>query len=315
MLFPGIAESFAFRASVHEVASFLGFALLAYTIVTSQFGTRKYRHILAGLWFTQSLNCLLVAAILLQRQPKDMTFIPYSAFFGVIGVFCLMSVLIVMFKIVMDQNHSLLETLSRTDPLTGTLNRRGLQDAMVKLSQKARKDELLALLVFDLDYFKNINDNFGHQAGDTVLQSFAGMCSSIVMTHGLFARTGGEEFSAVLRVTDLRQAAAIAEQVRHMIATTPIVTDRGVVRLTTSIGISGLAPAAFDYDRLMRDADNALYKAKTEGRNKIGICRNGQIFCITRTEERGTPDAIDTEADRQVAALRRLSHRASPATE
>ncbi|TWD57441.1 diguanylate cyclase (GGDEF)-like protein [Agrobacterium vitis] len=313
-LVPAIYASFANRLVVYALGSAIGYVFLASTLVSSRLSTPRYRHMLAGLWLVQSAMALSFALYGILGHPQTLAGIPFMGGMILLFIACMLSTFVLLSKIIMDRNEARLKLLSVTDPLTGALNRRGLIEAANTLKQNAAKDRLLALLVFDLDHFKAINDTHGHQVGDAVLSSFAEMTSSVIAnarTHpkGLFGRSGGEEFCTLIPVESLRQAAGLAEQIRTMVANTPIVLDGVTVRLTVSIGISSITVTEFDFDKLMSQADHGLYKAKADGRNRTAIASGESVYCIGPGLEPGSPAAIDHDTDLQVAALRRLTKR------
>lgn len=313
-LFPAIYGHFVSRLIVYSFSSALGYIFLASTLLTSRLSTARYRQMLASLWVAQCIMALSFGFYGLFAQPENLIGIPFLGSLVLLFIACMVSTIVLLSKIIMDRNEQKLKKLVITDPLTGALNRRGLIEAASQMKQKTAKDKLLALLVFDLDHFKSINDTFGHQVGDTVLSFFADMVTPIIAKagldmEGLFARSGGEEFCALIPVTNLRQAAGLAEQIRTMVASTPIVVDKGTVRLTTSIGVSGVAAADFDFDSVMSQADHGLYKAKADGRNRTAIARGDSVYCLGPALEPGSPAAIDQDTDLQVAALRRLTQR------
>jgi two-component system cell cycle response regulator len=128
------------------------------------------------------------------------------------------------------------------------------------------------LLVCDLDHFKRINDQFGHKAGDEVLEDFRARCSLTMRASDWIARTGGEEFVIVLPETDLDGAAIVAESLRQVVCAQPVATVVGDVPVTVSIGYSALHSdsdfATWQGEDLMRAADKQLYVAKSAGRNR-----------------------------------------------
>lgn len=313
-LFPAIYTVFAYRMETFFLALALGHILMAQALLSCRISTPRYRGVLAGLWIAQSIVALAFAIHGFWWQPKSIDDIPLVGALITLFIVGMVSTIVILAKIIMDKNELLLKQLSITDPLTGALNRRGLIEAAAALKQKTEKSKLLALFVFDLDHFKTINDTFGHQAGDDVLSSFAKMVSSVILQSGtdkkgLFARSGGEEFCALVPVADLRQAAGLAEQIRTMVASTPVVVGQSTVRLTTSIGVSALPADEFDFDAVMRQADHGLYKAKADGRNRTAVARGDSVYCLGPAFEAGSPAAIDQDTDLQVAALRRLTQR------
>jgi len=163
-----------------------------------------------------------------------------------------------------------LERMATTDQLTGALNRHALFSlAKDELIRTRRYDHPLAMLMFDLDYFKQVNDTFGHAVGDDALRIFALTCRAELRDTDLFGRLGGEEFAAVLVETDEEQAMAVAERLRAIIAAKSMPTGEGaMVTISASIGVTMLRENDTIGDMLKR-ADRGLYDAKETGRNKV----------------------------------------------
>jgi diguanylate cyclase (GGDEF)-like protein len=154
---------------------------------------------------------------------------------------------------------------SVTDPLTGALNRRSLDDLLQRLTTDTAAPRQAVLLSFDIDHFKSINDQLGHAAGDQVLREVVALVNARVRGTDRLFRMGGEEFVLVLHGITLDAAHRVAEELRHRIASTPLLPDRPV---TVSIGISPLTEGA-DADSWLRSADHAMYEAKRLGRNRV----------------------------------------------
>jgi diguanylate cyclase (GGDEF)-like protein len=163
-----------------------------------------------------------------------------------------------------------LRALAEIDPLTGLMNRRRLRTEMETALAGAEQGVALAVLLFDVDHFKRINDTHGHQIGDQVLQAIAGECRPLLRPSDCFARIGGEEFMVVLRDLTLLDAWQVAERVREGLELLPVPTDRGDVRFTVSIGLTSYARGD-SAEALYRRADEALYDAKRSGRNRTRI--------------------------------------------
>jgi two-component system, cell cycle response regulator len=170
-----------------------------------------------------------------------------------------------------------IQHLSITDPLVGTFNRRYLNEQLVHEVERARRyARPLAVIMADLDHFKDVNDRYGHLAGDEVLKGFVElMKSSIRHASDWVARYGGEEFVIVLPETDLGGAAAAAEKIRARCAATPIATSGGSLSITSSFGVAALksgeeSPVAAA-ESLLRSADAALYTSKRGGRNCVRV--------------------------------------------
>jgi diguanylate cyclase (GGDEF)-like protein len=175
------------------------------------------------------------------------------------------------------QSEDLYRQLAITDPLTGIFNRRHFfQLAMSELQRTCRYGHSLTVIIFDLDYFKLVNDNYGHDIGDQVLQSVANAVRASIRTMDIFARYGGEEFILLLPETGLEAGLALAERLRCRIAATPVPHQPDPIQITLSAGISVLTPSGQPHPmapdtlgQLIKHADQALYEAKKSGRNRV----------------------------------------------
>ena len=160
---------------------------------------------------------------------------------------------------------------ARTDALTGLANRRGMQErGRVELKRAKRSGAPVSVLLCDLDHFKNINDRFGHEAGDAALVQTAAVLRGAVRESDALGRWGGEEFIAVLPATGAAGAAEVAERMRAGIANT---TSNGIGEGTTiSLGVATLSAVddpTTAWDALVKEADQFLYQAKNDGRNRV----------------------------------------------
>jgi diguanylate cyclase (GGDEF)-like protein len=156
------------------------------------------------------------------------------------------------------------------DPLSGIANRRAFLDGAGQLcARQALQHEPLAMLLFDLDRFKDINDRMGHAVGDRVLQAFARTTTATLGADVQFGRIGGEEFAALLPVGDLGEAYAIADRVRRNFAAVAARFTNGGLVPTVSVGVALCADAKSDVDTLLEVADRALYRAKANGRDRV----------------------------------------------
>ena len=153
-----------------------------------------------------------------------------------------------------------------TDLLTGLPNRRSFE-AKVKgrAGQAGEVGDCIAL--FDIDRFKAVNDTYGHDAGDAVLQGFADVVSRLVRTHDTVARLGGEEFVVLLEDTSIEQAYQVCDRMRRLLAQTPLVTPAGPLRITVSGGVAQLGRGGLP--SALKAADEALYRAKKGGRDLL----------------------------------------------
>jgi two-component system cell cycle response regulator len=171
----------------------------------------------------------------------------------------------------LNQNYQRSLSLALTDELTGLYNRRYLFAHLDELIERAGGDGIrAALLLFDIDHFKKVNDSHGHAAGDQVLRQIAVRALNSVRGADLVARLGGEEFVVVMPETELGIAAAVAERLRAAIAQQPFnVGDAAPLSLTVSIGVTATASGGDARDLMLARADEALYAAKAAGRNRI----------------------------------------------
>lgn len=162
------------------------------------------------------------------------------------------------------------EQLARLDPLTQLSNRR---DAMEKLEYEVNRIERnncpIAIVMCDIDYFKQVNDKFGHDAGDQTLKLLAQMFKDSLRKQDTVARWGGEEFLFILPQTDSQQAQIVADKVRNKVKSIPIEHDGHIFEVTVSMGISELTRIHSDVGQAISKADEFLYMAKENGRDQI----------------------------------------------
>lgn len=172
-------------------------------------------------------------------------------------------------------NHERIRQLGFTDPLTGVNNRRYFEERLIEAIATAfRKGQPLGCMLIDVDHFKRFNDTHGHQAGDQVLKEVAQRIRSELRRADVLCRYGGEEFVALLPATDRRSAMDTAERIRRTVAEHSFVFDGTSERVSVSVGLAVLAgPGKMDKgavsEALVRSADEALYRAKERGRNRV----------------------------------------------
>lgn len=152
------------------------------------------------------------------------------------------------------------------DALTGLLNRRALLDNPLQIAPSGT-----AVIMLDLDYFKTINDRFGHDSGDRILKAFAELIRANIRTNDLAARMGGEEFCIIMPDSNPKSAAAVADRIRSQIEATIVQTANGPLRATVSAGIAIRLAEPETLQSLLNRADAALYEAKASGRNRVKI--------------------------------------------
>ncbi|HEY5520672.1 MAG TPA: GGDEF domain-containing protein [Candidatus Limnocylindrales bacterium] len=165
------------------------------------------------------------------------------------------------------------ENQANIDALTGLPNRRYLDELLANVGPRRRALDQLGALMIDLDYFKLLNDRYGHATGDRVLRAVGERISSAVRAEDTPARYGGEEFAVVLRRTTAEQAVEIAERIRTHIADIPPSEMGTAERITVSIGAAVAEVRASELPILLGAADGALYEAKREGRNRVVLAK------------------------------------------
>jgi diguanylate cyclase (GGDEF)-like protein len=178
-------------------------------------------------------------------------------------------------------NHLMSFTEVRTDPLTGVRNRRALDEAIESLlAMKQRYDQPFSVVIFDIDHFKRINDELGHVAGDRVLRAVAGVLNEGIRQNDVLARYGGEEFVITMPQTGYHAAALVADRLREAMAQSSLAD----VRLTASGGVAE-AIDGDDAPSLLGRADQALYHAKTTGRNRVYAHDGENVVPVGQPEE------------------------------
>lgn len=175
-------------------------------------------------------------------------------------------------EIVVEQLE--LRQIARQDVMTGALTRRGFQSELEREFLRAsRYDRPSALVVFDVDHFKRVNDTHGHAAGDAALVAIANACMANMRKSDVFGRIGGEEFGLLLPETSAGEAYEAAERIRRTIESTIIETPAAEVRVTVSGGVAPMPSPAEGAAAWLADADLALYEAKRNGRNRVVAAR------------------------------------------
>jgi diguanylate cyclase (GGDEF)-like protein len=172
----------------------------------------------------------------------------------------------------LDDARQELVQIASTDPLTGLYNRRHFFEHAEIGFQHAKRSRLaLSFLILDIDHFKSINDRYGHAAGDAVLVHLASILRAEFRSYDTVARYGGDEFVALLTNVNQRQALVIAERIRSAVERSPVSFEARAITFRFSAGISSLRPKDPNLHLALKRADDALYKAKEEGRNRVVV--------------------------------------------
>ncbi|HRQ47214.1 MAG TPA: diguanylate cyclase [Rhodocyclaceae bacterium] len=169
-----------------------------------------------------------------------------------------------------------LEQSSRVDGLTGLFNRGYWEQCLVgEFKRSKRSGTEFALIMFDLDHFKAINDNYGHPAGDEVLRAVGQCLQQLIRETDIVGRYGGEEFGVIAPDCDLDGACGLAERIRTEIEALSVVHEGLPIHVTTSLGVALCSAEVESHEALIGHADEALYRTKHEGRNSYRVYRSG----------------------------------------
>jgi diguanylate cyclase (GGDEF)-like protein len=186
-----------------------------------------------------------------------------------LGQICISTGLILM---VMWRHAERLRQLSTLDPLTGALNRAGLEVQGTRVGQRSlRSGRSVAVVMIDVDHFKLINDTYGHPVGDEVLRHLTRLLKAELRPADVLARYGGEEFVLVLDGLDLQSATRVADRLRGRIEAALVGVDHVTVRYTASVGVVTSNEHGYELRQLIAAGDAAMYEAKRAGRNQV-VC-------------------------------------------
>ncbi len=175
-------------------------------------------------------------------------------------------------KVELQSANSELTRLSRTDRLTELYNRGYWEECLVREQQRFRRtQQQTALVMFDIDHFKKVNDTYGHQAGDEVIRTVSRILRNSMRTTDIAGRYGGEEFGVILISTDEEGSVFFAERLRKRIEQTPVTHDGREIKFTISLGIAPLSDNMNDHTQWIEAADKALYQSKEGGRNQYKV--------------------------------------------
>lgn len=200
---------------------------------------------------------------------KQASSLVFFSFFVTIFVFFLWHRLLEAIR-QREEAHAKLEFQAKTDALTGLPNRRSFLEALgAELERATRYSRPLSVLMIDVDFFKKINDNYGHATGDEVLKALGSFLSGTIRTTDIAGRIGGEEFCVFLPEADANAAMDAAERLRSGFENVRTESGNQTVAATLSIGVSEISPSDDGAESIMDKADKALYKAKSSGRNRV----------------------------------------------
>lgn len=172
----------------------------------------------------------------------------------------------------LERLYAEMRKLAVTDSLTGLYNRHGFFElSLLTVEQARRHGRPFCIIMMDVDHFKKINDTYGHKIGDLVLEQVAARCRTRLRRVDIFGRYGGEEFAIVLPETSSSDAYEVAERLRRCIADEPMRTNQGPLYVTLSLGLAAPDDPEMTLEDALRFADQALYRAKESGRNRVQV--------------------------------------------
>ncbi|MBB3226550.1 diguanylate cyclase (GGDEF)-like protein [Luteibacter sp. Sphag1AF] len=224
------------------------------------------QHMLVQKFETERLN--KQNNILRLQQALDTKAVETSRLYIALLLVILASIVVLLFRLKRSQMR--FRELSCRDGLTGIHNHQHfMSEAERLLRAKEKKGGMACLVSIDLDHFKQVNDTYGHAVGDAVLRRTVSACQTHLRSTDLFGRLGGEEFGILLIGCSREEGVAIADRIRMAIAATPVEEDGHVVSFSASVGLACTGASGYQLQKLCRDADAALYRAKRTGRNRV----------------------------------------------
>ena len=200
-----------------------------------------------------------------KKLAEDRAFI-LTAFISVMALVLMVTVFLLVKTIRLSKK---LEEIASKDALTDILNRRAFMElSLAQIDRSLRTGGQCYITIFDLDHFKAVNDNYGHLAGDKVLKEIAQRVKKAIRPYDLFGRYGGEEFIILMRDIDKTDVIAAIERIRQDVCRTPVLFEDKEIPISASFGIAYAAPVN-NITTATKCADEALYRAKDEGRNRV----------------------------------------------
>jgi len=264
-------DIFVFRTVTQTVLQIVVFSISAYCLLTTNHKGFISSSRFMGFTMIGLIMSLVVRIILLARNPPEELFVhneinALTLLVTLVFTFLLTAGFVMM---VCQRLYSDLKVAANTDVLTRLLNRRAMMDQLeIAMSQFYRSDRSFAIILIDIDFFKRVNDVYGHDGGDIVLVHLAQILQTKMRKIDSASRWGGEEFLILLPETTLDQAQEIAERLRYYVETNPAQSN---IQITISLGIAVIRQHGNSLESLITAADHALYSAKRNGRNQVAI--------------------------------------------
>ena len=237
---------------------FAGASHVAAAILIADFFVAAYRAYLTDVSYARPWETINA-----HNDPRWLYSLTAMAFLATFMVMC------DIWFLVTELDRQLAEQ-ARTDPLTGALNRRALEEAALRESARSmRHGAPLCMIMLDIDHFKRLNDQYGHAAGDRVLQELVVQVRGALRVQDLLARSGGEEFVVLMPDTSAQDGLVVAERVRKLIEKLEVPFAGKTIHFTVCAGLAQLQHGRSGWEEMMRRADLAMYKAKERGRNLV----------------------------------------------
>jgi len=241
----------------HHKGPFIDVARVCTPVVFGQMAVAAYRAVLTNLRYMRPWETVIA-----QTDPRWLYSLALAAFLAASMAMCEMWFLVTELQGELDRR-------ARTDPLTGALNRRSMEEAaMREAARSQRYGNPLSMIVVDIDHFKQLNDTRGHAAGDCALQALVQHLNGMLRQQDSLARIGGEEFAILLPDTTGPAAFTLAERVRQAVASLEVPFETGPIRMTICAGVAQF-DSACNWEEMMCRADGAMYAAKRRGRNLV----------------------------------------------
>ena len=248
----------------HGRGAFATVSQMTGIILCGEMGVAAYRAVLTNERYAQPWKLIHV-----KTDPEWLYSLAAMAFLATFMVMCDLWFLVA-------ELQGELNMLARTDPLTGALNRRALEEAALREGARSiRYGHVLCMIMLDVDHFKKLNDTRGHAAGDCALQALVQTVKLLLREQDLLARTGGEEFTIMLPETPASKGIVVAERIRQAIEALEVSFATGPIQFTVSLGVAQFDASHGNWEGMMQHADMAMYEAKEHGRNSVATYANG----------------------------------------
>ena len=244
----------------HGQAPFVAVSRVSAVILCGDGIVAAYRAALTNLHYMRPWETLYAHA-----DPQWLYSLAGMAFLATVMVMCN------LWFLVTELERELAEQ-ARTDYLTGTMNRRAMEEAALReVERSTRYRHPLSMIMMDIDNFKHLNDSRGHAAGDSVLQAFTNRVKTMLRRPDLLARMGGDEFAILLPDTPASVGKAVAKRIKRSVEGLEVPFETGPIKFTISAGVSELDPAQGEWEEMIRRADKAMYEIKQSGRNSVAV--------------------------------------------